>query len=128
MVIKWEQFCFGSIQICKPFPVHKLEVGFKRGSQVHYVSYDGIAIETEVNGSVICINAYLGTDNTRKIIDEYQKQCRTQDRTLGDTHIYVKVSRSKPFKKTFISYLHVNELSKTTVENRNWFNNKCITF
>lgn len=72
MVAKWDQFRLEALKFTIHFlpPVNYwLEVSSKTSGQIYFVSSDGFAIETEVIGSVVSINAYLGIDDSRKIIE-----------------------------------------------------------
>lgn len=64
------------VKICKPFPAPVNLLIWKPFSRavVRFTFLSALtyfAVQAGVNGCDICINAYLGTDDNRKIIDEY---------------------------------------------------------
>lgn len=65
----------GDIKICEPLPApvnHRFEILFKISGLVNIVASDGFAIEIGVNCRLVSINAYLETDDMRKMNDEDQ--------------------------------------------------------
>lgn len=77
MVSKLHQFRFGCIKIHKAFPDRvnpRLEVVLETKSQVNFVSNARFNIESGANCNAVCVDAYLRTDDIRKINDVDQKQ------------------------------------------------------
>lgn len=72
---------------------------------------------TIVNDSVISINAYLRTDDIRKIFDKNEKQCRTQDRALGETSVRVKEcgKRARSERASFQDFIEIIGLNQTII-------------
>lgn len=90
------QFRFEWIKIPKQFPApikHTLKIVFENYNQVNFVINSGCTIDTVLNVSIVCVDAYMRTRDIRKIIDEVWNQSRRKVSAVKDTTIYMEGTR-----------------------------------
>lgn len=87
---------FGAVKIYKLFN-NGLDVLLESSCQVDFIG----PTEPAVNSCIIRINAELGSDDIGMVVDESEKQRRSNAISLGDLRINVRRSRSLVVQQNF---------------------------